>query len=155
MRWYVLDAREVGSPPISTCQWIMRFIFLMLQLGPILRYFDSLIYGLKFMQNKTNKQEQVKYFQYMIYEDTDATMLRLFECFMEAAPQLVLQLYILARSTPHGEEDHWTGNLYFQINKVNIFFHFSCCSGCCCYSLSSITFLVISIISKISQDVLN
>jgi len=76
------------------------------------------------MQNKTNKQEQVKYFQYMIYEDTDATMLRLFECFMEAAPQLVLQLYILARSTPHGEEDHWTGNLYFQINKVNIFFPF-------------------------------
>ncbi|KFM63659.1 XK-related protein 6, partial [Stegodyphus mimosarum] len=34
----------------------------------------------------------------MIYEDADATLLRLFECFMEAAPQLVLQLYIFALS---------------------------------------------------------
>lgn len=28
----------------------------------------------------------------MVYEDADATLLRLFECFMESAPQLVLQV---------------------------------------------------------------
>ena len=90
MRWYVLDSREEGSPKISKCQWISRFIFLLLQLGPILRYFDSLMYGLKFRQKTNSREAQKKYFQYMVYEDTDATMLRLFECFMEAAPQLVL-----------------------------------------------------------------
>ena len=36
----------------------------------------------------------------MVYEDADATLLRLFECFMESAPQLVLQIYILIRD-PH------------------------------------------------------
>jgi hypothetical protein len=45
----------------------------------------------------------------MVYENEDATMLRLFECFMEAAPQLVLQIYILAKSTPHEEKDRRTG----------------------------------------------
>ena len=28
----------------------------------------------------------------MVYEDADATLLRLFECFMESAPQLILQV---------------------------------------------------------------
>lgn len=36
----------------------------------------------------------------MAYEDADATFLRLFECFMESAPQLVLQLYIMAKEDP-------------------------------------------------------
>jgi hypothetical protein len=108
MRWYVHDSRGEDSPSISKCQWILRFIFLLLQLGPILRYIDSLIYGFKFRKHR-DKEEQEKYFQYMVYENTDATMLRLFECFMEAAPQLVLQIYILAKNTPHEESDHWTG----------------------------------------------
>lgn len=67
MRWYVLDAREEGSPSISKFQWVMRFIFLLFQLGPILRYYDSLMYGLKFRQHK-DKEAQKKYFQYMVYE---------------------------------------------------------------------------------------
>ena len=36
----------------------------------------------------------------MVYEDADATLLRLFESFMESAPQLVLQIYILIKD-PH------------------------------------------------------
>ena len=35
--------------------------------------------------------------QLMVYEDADATLLRLFESFMESAPQLVLQIYILLK----------------------------------------------------------
>ena len=102
LRWYVLDSREEGSPKVSSKRWRLRVIFLLLQMGPILRYLDSLRYGFKFRNHK-DKRKQKKYFQYMVYEDTDATMLRLFECFMEAAPQLVLQIYILAM-TP-GQND--------------------------------------------------
>ena len=122
MRWYVLDSREEGSPPITKCQWIMRFIFLLLQLGPILRYFDSLMYGLKFRQHSNSREAQKRYFQYMVYEDTDATMLRLFECFMEAAPQLVLQIYILAKHHDNNNKrrfshdtDDWTGYLMTRL----------------------------------------
>jgi hypothetical protein len=66
------------------------------------------MYGLKFRQLR-DKEAKKRYFKYMANEDTDAAMLRLFGCFMEAAPQLVLQIYILAKSTPHEENDYWTG----------------------------------------------
>lgn len=68
LRWYVLDAREEGSPPISAWKWATRVIFLLLQLGPIIRYFDSLIYGIKFRWTAKNRAEQRKYYQYMVYE---------------------------------------------------------------------------------------
>ena len=38
----------------------------------------------------------------MVYEDVDSALLRLFECFMEAAPQLTLQLYIMQTNFQHG-----------------------------------------------------
>lgn len=43
---------------------------------------------------------QVKWYTLMVYEDADATLLRLYESFMESAPQLVLQIYILLKD-PH------------------------------------------------------
>ena len=45
----------------------------------------------------TRRRERVKWYTLMVYEDADATLLRLFECFMESAPQLVLQIYILLK----------------------------------------------------------
>jgi len=104
------------------------------QVGPIMRYIDSIIYGLKsrHYENKTKKVEKTanewkektgvqketaaltdhtpevlenicrleckakQYYDLMLYEDADAAMLRLFECFMESAPQTILQLYILS-----------------------------------------------------------
>ncbi|XP_028157007.1 uncharacterized protein LOC114350413 [Ostrinia furnacalis] len=33
----------------------------------------------------------------MLKEDSDAALLRIFECFLEAAPQLVLQVSLLLR----------------------------------------------------------
>jgi len=46
-------------------------------------YFDRAIIKL---------QKRIQYYTLMVYEDADATLLRLFECFMESAPQLVLQV---------------------------------------------------------------
>ena len=34
-------------------------------------------------------------FTMMLYEEVDASLLRLFDCFIEAGPQLLLQLYIM------------------------------------------------------------
>ncbi len=38
------------------------------------------------------REKSKTYYILMVYEDADATLLRLFECFMESAPQLVLQV---------------------------------------------------------------
>lgn len=36
----------------------------------------------------------------MLHEDTDAGMMRMLEAFLESAPQLVLQMYIILTETP-------------------------------------------------------
>ncbi|GAB6033201.1 hypothetical protein CHUAL_012807 [Chamberlinius hualienensis] len=95
LTWYIQDYKEGVRPPGSRLQWTLRAIGLFLNCGPILRYFESFCYGCQL--NKSNHKADLKetYFYIMIYEDTDASLLRLFECFMESAPQLVLQIYIL------------------------------------------------------------
>ena len=101
IRWYIVDSREPHAPKISPLTWCVRAVFLFLQLGPVIRYIESLIYGIRFkLTNVKNKYQRKKWFRNMIYEDTDASMLRLFECFMESAPQLVLQLYIVTHRIP-------------------------------------------------------
>ncbi len=48
-------------------------------------------------EKKSAREQRIKFYTLMVYEDADATLLRLFECFMESAPQLILQIYILIR----------------------------------------------------------
>ena len=112
LRWYLQDAENSELPPISPIRWILRIIVLLCQIAPILRYIDSMRYGclsrkygleekkVTTLEEKKNAREKrLKYYTLMVYEDADATLLRLFECFMESAPQLILQvriLYILA-----------------------------------------------------------
>lgn len=98
LRWYLVDADEKQMPKVSTRKWIFRIVFLVFQMGPVLRYIDSLYYGLKSNKSKGQTEKQVDFYKQMIYEDADATLLRLFETFMECAPQLVLQIYIYAQS---------------------------------------------------------
>lgn len=103
-RWYLLDLKQHGKHP-SKLQWFVRTAFHLLQLGQVVRYVDALIYGLK---SARSKSEQREFYRRSAEEDVDASMLRLFECFMEATPQLILQICILARDYPHQEEDFWT-----------------------------------------------
>lgn len=44
-------------------------------------------------QGKTDQQEE--YYKKMLNDNSSSAVLRLLECFLEAAPQLVLQLYIM------------------------------------------------------------
>lgn len=43
---------------------------------------------------KLTEKQRNRYYHFMIYEDVDSCLLRLFESFLEAAPQLSWQLYI-------------------------------------------------------------
>lgn len=108
LRWYFVDSQLEGTEPVSKSQWIVRLIFHVFQVGPILRYYESLQYGLKFRET-VDIEEKRKVYMKMIYEDADATMLRLFESFMESAPQLMLQMYIITKNYPFDDYEYLTG----------------------------------------------
>ena len=112
-RWYLMDGDNPQLPKVSLFRWCVRLLVLLLQVAPILRYVDSIRYGLRSRRARarelaatteeerlTRRRERVKWYTLMVYEDADATLLRLYESFMESAPQLVLQIYILLKD-PH------------------------------------------------------
>lgn len=110
LRWYHDDTYMEGAQPVSKFQWTLRLIFHIFQVGPILRYYESLQYGLKFREAKDPEDKKAFYMK-MIYEDADATMLRLFESFMESAPQLMLQMYIITKNYPFNDYEFLTGEI--------------------------------------------
>ncbi|KAG7161977.1 XK-related protein 6-like 4 [Homarus americanus] len=99
LSWYIKDIANENTPKASVNRWVVRSVMLIFQLGPLLRYVDSLMYGVvsRSIGRRGNREMQKEYYSKMLYEEGDAVLLRLFECFMEAAPQLVLQLYILTQ----------------------------------------------------------
>lgn len=66
-------------------------------------YWKTLVYTVKCkraeMQN--NKIEQKRWFERLVNEDSDVALVRIFECFLEAAPQKILQISIILS----GEEE--------------------------------------------------
>ena len=49
----------------------------------------------------SSKDAETKYhYKQMLHEDTDAGMMRMLEAFLESAPQLVLQMYIMLTESP-------------------------------------------------------
>ena len=61
-------------------------------------------------EKKKAREQRIKYFTLMVYEDADATLLRLFECFMESAPQLILQVNTIF--TLFGSQNQKTNHFY-------------------------------------------
>ncbi|CAN8031204.1 unnamed protein product, partial [Ixodes persulcatus] len=129
LRWYMHDDREsrasakevaggaaapVHRPRMGVLGWTLRILFHLAFLGPVVRYIDLLVYGLRSRsREKRSRQrqqqwhltpvrleqprsQQVDYYLLMIHEDRDTALLALLESFMQSAPQLVLQLYILS-----------------------------------------------------------
>lgn len=78
---------------------------LIFQLAPVLRYFDALRYALKSKraERRKDQENQRKYYELMVKEDSDVALLRVLECFLEAAPQQILQLTIIFYQ--HGIKD--------------------------------------------------
>jgi len=59
--------------------------------------------GIKSTSDKLSARERERYYQMMRCEDVDACCIRMFECFLEAAPQLLLQIYIIIEYGEKGE----------------------------------------------------
>uniref|UniRef100_A0A183SR05 XK-related protein n=1 Tax=Schistocephalus solidus TaxID=70667 RepID=A0A183SR05_SCHSO len=67
------------------------------------RLTDAVLYGIASRRPGISLTQAVHLTRMMLYEDADSCMLRLIECFMESAPQLLLQLYILlSQPAPDG-----------------------------------------------------
>lgn len=99
----------------STKKLKIADILLFVVIFPIIfRYWKTLIYTLrcKWAENKNNKLEQKKYYDLLISEDSDVALIRIFECFLEAAPQKILQISIILSG-----EDNISG-MYLQCTQI-------------------------------------
>lgn len=98
------DDPSLGRTSLSL--WIIRIVFLLLQLSPLLRYLDTLIYGLrsKIAGSTGIENLQNTLYRRMLDEDSNGALLRLFHCFLHAAPQAVIQLMILVDHIVHPEK---------------------------------------------------
>lgn len=68
------------------------------------RYYDVLNYALKSRKAayKGNYDDQKKYYALMVKEDSYVSLLRIFECFLEAVPQQILQICIVLVEKKYG-----------------------------------------------------
>jgi len=77
------------------CLVIQLFVF---------RYYDVLKYALKSRRaaRKGNYDDQKNFYVLMAKEDSYVSLLRIFECFLEAVPQQILQICIVLVEKKHG-----------------------------------------------------
>ncbi|XP_071565833.1 uncharacterized protein [Temnothorax nylanderi] len=84
LRWH----RSDGS--LRTVHWLLHFLLL----GFLHRYLTLLYTAVYSLRNKSSFSRDKNW---VYRQESDICMLHLFESFMGAAPQLILQLYIIAR----------------------------------------------------------
>lgn len=107
------------------------------QLAPVLRYYQTLKYALKAYkcEKQGDRNTQRRYYLKMLKEDQDVALLRVFECFLEAAPQQILQLTILLKRY-HTQVNFECIHIFLlylvliSVNRVKV-------HTCICYSYSS------------------
>ncbi|KAK4317653.1 hypothetical protein Pmani_011275 [Petrolisthes manimaculis] len=93
LRWHLADQ----TYPVTKTHWLSNICLW----GILHRYFMILGAGLKARRTKCQDD-----FDELRRQQSDACMLRVFECFLESAPQLVVQLYIMLSQD---EYSVWTG----------------------------------------------
>lgn len=68
------------------------------------------------MQN--DREEQKKWFARLVNEDSDVALVRIFECFLEAAPQKILQIsIILSGEEKISSECSNSSAIFIEINE--------------------------------------
>ncbi|XP_011643852.1 cell death abnormality protein 8 isoform X2 [Pogonomyrmex barbatus] len=74
-------------------------IAVVLQLAPVIHYWETLKYALKARKCEKSRDHanEKRYYLKMLKEDQDVALLRVFECFLEAAPQQILQLTLMLK----------------------------------------------------------
>lgn len=74
-------------------------IAVLLQLAPVIHYWETLKYALKARkcEKSGDRTGERQYYLKMLKEDQDVALLRVFECFLEAAPQQILQLTLMLK----------------------------------------------------------
>ncbi|XP_033097953.1 uncharacterized protein LOC117101940 [Anneissia japonica] len=90
-RWYLID------DDMTTSDWLLHVF----QLGTLKRYVCVFQTGLE-----ARRSHDASDFELLCHQQSDVSMLRLFESFMESAPQIVLQLYIMVATN---DENYFTG----------------------------------------------
>ncbi|XP_063420052.1 uncharacterized protein LOC134705216 [Mytilus trossulus] len=116
--WYYRDymAEKKKEKTTHGWKWFLRVVLsLPFMLGPIVRNVEYIYYGCKSRSASLSDGRRSYFYQNVLYEDADAAMLRMFEAFLESAPQLVLQLYIIMTETQND-------NLLMQIVRVAAMF---------------------------------
>ncbi|XP_053696404.1 XK-related protein 6 [Sabethes cyaneus] len=90
---YIQDMKEHKRTERRCCE----MLFFVIIVPFLFRYCQSLAYAIQSRNAKkrNDRENQKKYYEFMIQEDSDVALVRIFECLLEAAPQKILQLTIV------------------------------------------------------------
>lgn len=114
---------------------------MLLQLSPLLRYIDTLVYGIRSRIAAASEIDQLQNTLYrrMLDEDSNGALLRLFHCFLHSAPQAVIQLMILLTHVVHQDVEESLGpGRVLEVDVVDDPLAYLFCRGCSVTSLGRI-----------------
>ncbi|XP_077495917.1 XK-related protein 6-like [Amblyomma americanum] len=94
LKWCLIQTRRPEYDDYRQKTWL-AVVLHVFQLAIVFRYLSSLTFGLKSQDKSRTKTDRRIYYQLMLWEDNDASVLRLVESFLESVPQLLLQVYVL------------------------------------------------------------